>query len=155
MAGNYKAELDALQSWIWQTANVKAVLLQEAPPKVSRPVILWEPPGRKRDRNITRYTYVNRVTQYGKLYVSSMDQLDKIEEDLLADLEEKVGILPINDTNGNRVAWLKDVTIEFRNSETLDVPFTVTYESTYARTKPQVPPPATYVGTKITHQKLQ
>jgi hypothetical protein len=154
MAGNYKAELDALQAWIWKTAGVKAVTLQDAPPKLARPVILWEPPSRKRDRNLTRYSYVNAVTQYGKLYVSSLKQLDTIEEALLGDLEEKVGVLSITDAAGNLLGRLKQVEIAFQNSETLDVPFTIKYEVTYGRTRPVAPPPATFVGNKITTTKL-
>ena len=146
---NFEAELDALGRWIKGAANLNSIRLTQAPPAVARPVVLWEAAARGKDRNLDRYTYVNRVQQYGKLYVSSLDQLNDLENLLLADLEERVGVLPVF-AGGLAIGHLKAVEIEFSNSETLDVPFTVKYEVTYGRVMPDEAPPATYVGNKIT-----
>jgi hypothetical protein len=146
----YLEELDALQRWIYGTAGLTSMRLAEAPPKVARPVILWEPPFRGRDRNLGRYTYINRVQQYGKLYVTSLDQLTDYQEKLLGDLEEKVGVLPVFDSTGVKVADLKNVELEFNRSESLDVPFIIRYEIAYARTRPAAAPNATTVYNKKT-----
>ena len=151
----YDQELVALQRWVKATAGLNSVRLRDAAPKVARPIILWETPGRKKDRNLSRYLYVNRVTQYGRLYVSSLDQLIEKQEALLNDLEEKVGVLPVYGDSGTVVASLKAVDLVFPESQgvnisSLDVPFSIKYEVTYARTKPVEPPPATYVGTRVT-----
>lgn len=151
----YLEELDALQRWIKGVANLNSFRLSEAPPKVARPIILWEPPFRSRDRNLTRYQYVTRVQQYGKLYVQSLEQFGQLSDLLLFDIEEKVGVLPIYSA-GAVAGRLKQVGIEFRQSEGLDVPFIITYEATYGRTKPEMPPPATYVGNRFEiHEKGQ
>lgn len=152
MAGSYVLELESLQRWVKAVAGFNSMRLTMAPPKVARPIIIWEAPQRLRDRSISRYKYVNRVLQYGKLYVSNLDELNEVQDKLLTDLEDKTGVLPYYDSNGNRVGWLKAVEIEFTNSEGLDVPFIIRYEATYSRTKPADPPAATYVGTKVTTQ---
>lgn len=146
----YLAELEALQRWAYETAGLTSYRLSEAPPKVARPVILFEPPQRSRDRNLGRYTYVNRVQQYGKLFVQSLDQLADLQDKLQHDLEEKVGLLYVYDSNGAPVTRLKNVEVVFNRSESLDVPFIITYEATYGRTKPTPAPAATKVANKIT-----
>lgn len=151
----YLEELDALQRWIYGTAGLTSYRLTEAPPKLSRPVVLLEPPHRGKDRNLGRYSYVNRVQQYGKLHVTSLYKLTEYQEALLTDIEEKVGILPVYNSNGEQIARLKNVEIEFKNTTDLDVPFTITYEATYGRTRPVQPPAASYVGNKVTTQDLK
>lgn len=151
----YKEEIDAIQRWIWATASLKSYRLSEAPPNVSRPAILWEPPARSRERNLGRYSFVNRVQQYGKLYVSSFDQLADLQDALTADLENKVGVLPVFDQAGQQIGRLKQARLVFQHTETLDVPLYLEYEATYARTRPAVPPAATHVGTKITKGDLE
>lgn len=146
----YLEELDALQRWIYGTAGLTSLRLSEAPPKVARPVILWEAPGRGRDRNLGRWTYVNRVQQYGKLYVTSLDQLASYQEALLGDLEEKVGVLSVYNSQGAVIAKLKNVSIEFNTTQALDVPFIIRYEATYGRTRPAAAPAATRVVNKRT-----
>jgi hypothetical protein len=84
-----------------------------------------------------------------------VDQLLELQESLLADLEEKVGVLPVYDNDGVVIANLKAVELVFPESQgvnisSLDVPFSVKYEVTYTRIKPVDPPPVTYVGTGIT-----
>lgn len=146
---NFEAELDAIGRWIKGAANLNSIRLQLAPPAVARPVILWEPAARSTSRNLSRYLYVTKVQQYGKLYVVSLDQLNEYENLLLADLEERVGLVPVF-AGAQTIGHLEAVEIEFSNSETLDVPFTVRYEVTYSRVTPEAAPPATYVGNKIT-----
>jgi len=150
----YDQELSALQRWVKATAGLNSVRLRDAAPKVARPIILWETPGRKKDRNLSRYLYVTKVTQYGRLYVNSVDQLIDLQESLLGDLEEKVGVLPVYGNEGAVIAYLKAVELIFPESQginitSLDVAFHITYEATYSRTKPVDPPPATFVGTRV------
>ena len=145
---DYLKELTAIQTWVKAVTGLNSYRLREAKPKVARPVILWENPSRSRDRNISRYQYVNRVRQYGRLFVSSLDEALTIQEQLLKDLEEKVGVLAIEE-NGVKLGVLKAVEIEFTDSDSLDIPFNIVYEVTYGRTRPADPPNATTVTTKI------
>lgn len=149
---DYSKELTAIQTWIKSVTGLNSYRLSEAKPKLSRPVILWEVPSRSRDRNISRYVYVNKVRLNGRLFVKSLNSANSIQEQLIKDIEEKVGLLPIMD-NGVQVALLKAVTIEFSESDSLDIPFSITYEVTYSRTRPAEPPAATTVVTKITSQQ--
>ncbi len=149
----YEKELEALQRWVKSVAGLNSVRLSDAQPKVARPVILWETPSRSKDRNLSRYQYVNKVTQYGRLYVNSLDQLLVFQENLLGDLEERVGVLPIY-ADGTVIANLKAVELVFTDNQgqsisSLDVPFGIKYEVTYGRTRPIVPPPATTVTTRV------
>jgi hypothetical protein len=144
---DYIKELEVIQTWIKATAGLNSYRLKEANPKVGRPVILWETPSRGRDRNISQYQYVNRVRRYGKLFVESADQADDIQEKLIKDLEEKQGVLPIKD-GVTMVGYLKAITIDFGEGVGLDIPFTIQYEATYGRTRPQQPPPASKVTNK-------
>lgn len=145
----FERELDALQRWIYAAAGLKSMRLTASPPQVARPVILWQAPHRRKARDNSRWQYVNAVTQYGKLYVSNLDQLNDLQAKLLKDLEEKVGVLEVFDQDGLKIALLKEVSIEFTNSTTLDVPIAIRYEATYGRTRPTLPPPAKTVYTKI------
>ncbi|MCO5387797.1 MAG: hypothetical protein NHB14_20740 [Desulfosporosinus sp.] len=144
---DYLKELEAIQTWIKAVASLNSYRLKEAKPKVARPVILWENPNRTPPRNISQYQYVVSVRQYGRLFVSSVDQAQDVQEKLIKDLAEKYGVLPITE-NGETVGMIKAVDIEFTNSESLDVPFNVRYEVTYGRTRPVEPPPATTVRTR-------
>lgn len=146
---DYDREIDALGRWLVAAAGLKSMRLMQSPPKVARPVILWQAPHRQRDRNISRYQYVNAVTQYGKLYATSLDQLNDLQEKLLKYLEDRDGILDVFDTNGVKIAILKEVEVEFMNAENLDVPIRVRYEATYGRPRPDLPPPAKTVYTKL------
>lgn len=146
---DYLKELAAIQTWIKAAAGLNSYRLKEAKPKVARPVILWEIPSRSKDRNLSQYLYVNKVRQYGKLFVSSLEEADRIQEDLTKDLEDRYNIIPIMD-GVNTIARLKAVQLEFNEANGLDIPFSVVYEVTYSRTRPQDPPPATKVGTKVT-----
>jgi hypothetical protein len=149
---NYLAELDALGRWLMATANLGHVRLQEAPPTVTRPVAAWEAPDRVRDRPITKYVYVTKVTQYGKLLIRNLDDLVNIQELLLDSLEELDHRLPVYDSDAadaKQVGTLENVEITFNTSDNTDVPFNVKYEATYTRTAPPDPGPATTVGTSI------
>jgi hypothetical protein len=150
----YLQEIETLQRWIKQAAGLNSMRLQAAPPKVARPVILWETDGRPPGTNLSRWVWVDNVTWYGKLYAASLDQLLVLQEALRFDLEEKAGVLPVLDGAGNEIAKLKNVQISFGNNGTLDVPIEVRYLATYSRTTPPAVPAATYVGTKITTNKL-
>jgi hypothetical protein len=147
---SYIQELDAIGRWIKATASLNSMRLVEAPPKVARPIVLWEAPNRRTDRNISRYIYVKRTSQYATLYVKSLDQLGVIMDKLETNLEERVGVLPIYDSMNTQIGLLKAVEIEFNNSENLNVPITVQYEATYSRVQPDPLPAATSVTNKIT-----
>lgn len=144
----YIQELDAIQRFMKSAANLNSWRLQEAPVEVSRPVILWLPPNRQKDRHINRYLYVKRVSQYGTLYVNSLDQLGTLMDQLENSLEEKESLLPIFD-GPNEVGILKAVSVEFQQAENLDVPIIVRYEASYARAKPPEIPGASSISTKI------
>lgn len=148
----FEQEIDALQRWVKTAAGLNSMRLIAAPPKVARPVILWENPHRGKDRNVSRWQYVNKVQQFGKLFVNSFDEAARIQQQLSLDLEEKVGVLPIYEA-GNQVALLKAVEITFKNSQDLDIPIIVTYEATYSRQRPDVAPPASFVGTKLRYRE--
>jgi len=147
---DYEKELDTVQRWIKSTAGLNSWRRNVAPPKLPRPVIVWESPHRGRDRHLSRYSYVQKVTYYGKLYVNSLDESLRIQEQLSQDIEDKCGLLEVLDADKNRIAWLKEVEVSFDETEGLDVPFTISYEVTYARKKPTAPPSALKVTQKVT-----
>lgn len=145
---SYKAEIDALQRWLKSSAGLNSVRLKEAQTVVARPVILWETPNVVPGRRIDSYSYLKSVSQYGKLYVKSLDQLLEIQEAITVYLDESQNILPVYGSDGAQVGHLKNVTIELKESETLDVPITVKYEAAYGRTRPADPGPAASVTIK-------
>lgn len=146
----YLAELSALQRWIKETVNIDSYRLTAAPPQLARPVVLWEAPTRGKDRSINRWAYVNKVTQYGKLYVAHIDQLAAVQDTLMSDLEERVGVLPLyGGSNGGVVTILKRCEITFNTAENLNIPFNVVYEVTYARVRPAPAPHATSVANRF------
>lgn len=148
----YEQEIDALQRWIKKAAGLNSIRLNSVPPKVPRPVILWENPNRGKDRNVSRWQYVTKVQQFGKLFVNSFDEAARLQQQLTIDLEERVGVLPIYE-NGNQVALLKAVEITFKNSQDLDIPIIVTYEATYTRKRPEAAPAASFVGHRLVNQE--
>lgn len=148
----YNEELEALQRWVKATADLNSIKLKESMPALTRPVIVWETPSRGRNQNLSRYKYTVKVIQFGKLYVKDVGQGNDLQDALISDLEERVGVLPIyrrQDGVDVQVAILKQATIEFDPAETLEIPFKITYEATYTRTKPEPYPQATYVGLRI------
>ncbi|MEK4879333.1 hypothetical protein [Paenibacillus sp. FSL R5-0908] len=155
---SYQQELDALQRWIWSVASLKSYRLAEAPPKIARPAIVWEAPDRSQDRNLSRWQYVNKVKQYGKLYVTKLDQLIDLQDLLGMDLSEEdrtrgkyINQLPVYEHTGADaviIGQLREVYIIFGNGESMDTPMRVEYEVTYRRNQTIAPPP-TEVFTKV------
>lgn len=144
-------ELDALQRWVVASAGLSSIRLNVAPPKLARPVILWETPQRGQVTNVSRWKYTQTVTQFGKLYAANLDKLTEYQASLTLDLEERLGTLQVfdNDTAGGVViGHLKKAAIRFENSETLDVPFNIRYEVSYGRNRGTIPGPAVTVTTK-------
>lgn len=150
---DYQKELEAIQTWIKSTTNLNSLRLREAKPKEPRPIILFEMPSRSKDRAIDAYTYVNKVKQFGKLFVMNLDEAADIQEKLIKSLEDNYNIIQVNGDSAQPIGKLKAVAIEFENTDTIDIPFTITYEVTYGRTKPAAPPPASTVKNTI-HLKI-
>lgn len=146
---DYLKELETLQTWIKGVTGLGSWRLKDMPPKLSRPVIVFESPNRRKDRELSQYQYIMKVQRFGKLYVKSTDNLDEIQEQLFKDLENKYNVIEIKDGE-TLIALLKAVEIEFEDVDGLDVPFVINYEATYSRIVPEAAPPATFVGTKIT-----
>lgn len=148
----YTQEIDAVQRWLYGTARLPSYRLEAAPPKLARPVVVWEAPSRQTARNLSRWQYVKKVTQFGKIYVADLAQLLKYQDLLEKDLEERVNQLPVFDTEGQAgvvVGQLRDVQLIFDHTEsTLDIQLRVSYEATYSRTR-EIAPPPTDVYTRI------
>lgn len=144
----FEYELSSIQRWIKGAVGLNSLRLTATPPKVARPVILWEAPQRGRDRNTSRYTYVNRVRQYGRLFVHNLDQLLDYQARLQLNLEDRENILDVYDDNGAKIGHLKNVSLHFETDTGLDVPFRVEYEVGYARSRPAAPPPPKDVYTR-------
>lgn len=151
--GDYQKELETITKWIYDTTGVKGLKLDNDRTRQGRPFILYEIPWRGRDRNITRYKYVNEVRQYAKLFVRSAMEALEIQEKLLKDIEDKDNILEIKDSQGNTIGLLKEVNINFPDSQGLEVNFNIQYEVTYSRPKPDEPPAADFVGNRISVEK--
>ncbi|WP_138751120.1 hypothetical protein [Paenibacillus sinopodophylli] len=147
MENYFTYELEAITRWVKATAGLSSMLLSAAPPTVARPVILWEAPQRSRDRNISRYVFVNKVRQYGRLFAADLLKLLDYQARLQLDLEDRDGLLEVFDRTGTVIGKLKEVTVRFETSEALDVPFSVEYEATYSRNRPVDPPAASTVIT--------
>lgn len=145
---DYDVELNALQTWIKEVADLGSWRLAEMPPKLPRPVIVFEAPSRRKIRELSQYEYVMRVQQFGKLYVKTTTRLAEVQNLLFKDLEDRFNVLEV--VEGVNTGHLKAVVLEFEDTEILDVDFSITYEATYSRIKPTDPPPATEVFTKIT-----
>ncbi|NIK67933.1 hypothetical protein [Paenibacillus sp. BK720] len=147
-------EIDALQRWIYATAKLPSYRLGAAPPKLPRPVIIWEAPSRPASKNISRWKYRKNVTQFGKFYAADLGQLLNYQDTLEKDLEEKMGRLPVYEQEGpgaKIVGQLQNVQIIIDNTDqTLDVQIRVTYEATYSRNRDTAPPPTEVFTTVVT-----
>lgn len=146
----YKQEIDALGRWVYQVAGLASHRLSSAPPKVARPVILWETPTRTKGDNFGNYLYTRRTSQFGKLYVNTLDQLadlmDKLEKDL-GDRNEYLPVYATDQAAAEQIGRLQKVQLDFNTSQNVDVPITIRYESVYSRPIPIDPGPATFIGT--------
>ncbi len=154
----YKEELDALGRWVYQTAGLRSHRLSEAPPKVARPVILWEGPTRRKSRELGNYSFLRQVTQYGTLYVTNLDQLADLLDKLEKDIAERNDLLPMYENDqatAQRIGWLKNVELETNNAENLDMPITVRYTVQQNRLQPVEAPPAVKVETKLRQGALE
>lgn len=148
---NFEYELKAIQRFIKTTAGLNSWRRTATAPKLARPVVLWESPYSGRTQHISRWTYQQNKKYYGKLYVNDITECIKLQETLICGLEDLCGVLPVLDNNGNRVGWIRDAVLEFNDaSDTLEIPFTLSYEVTYARKKPEAPPAPRVIGTKVT-----
>lgn len=145
---DFEYELEALGRWVKATANLNSMRLMAAPPRVARPIILWEAPQRQRLKNTARYLFVNQVRQYGKLFAKDLDQLLEYQTRLQLDLEDRENTIDIFGADGQKIGWLKNISMYFETSVGLDVPFQIEYEVGYARNRPVVPPPPKYVHTR-------
>jgi hypothetical protein len=154
----YMQELDALQRWIWTTAQLPSFRLTAAPPKLARPVVVWEAPSRSQDRNLGRWQYVTKVTQYATLYAADLAQLIGCQDLLGLDLADEtlerkkyINQLPVFDQEGPTgvvIGQLREVRLHFGNAQGLDVPLRIEYEASYSRKRVIAPAP-TSVATKI------
>lgn len=145
----FEYELLSIQRWIKGAVGLNSMRLEASPARVARPVILWEAPQRVRAWNTSRYKFVNQVRQFGRLFAHNLDQLLDYQGRLQLDLEDRENILDVYDGSGEKIGWLKNVTLFFETDTGLDVPFRVEYEVGYARRKPEAPPPPREVYTKM------
>lgn len=150
---DYVLELKAVQTWLKSASGLNSWRRTNAPPTLPRPVILWESPFRGRARHLHRYAYVQNVRYYGKLFVNSVDEVLLLQQKLSEDIENRCGLLDVLDDNGVKVGLLKSVEVEFNETEGLDVPFRLSYEVAYTRTKPVDPPAPIHVYTKVTSRQ--
>ena len=150
---DYLLELTAVQTWLKSAAGLNSWRRSNAPPTLSRPVILWESPFRGRARHLHRYAYVQTVRYYGKLFVNSVDEVLILQQRLSEDIENRCGLLDVLNKDGVKVGILKSVEVEFNETEGLDVPFRLSYEVAYTRTKPEPPPAPLHVYTKVTSKE--
>ena len=97
----YSKELTAIQMWLKSTAGLNS-FKRGTNVNLSRPVVLFDVPGRGRARHLTRYSYVQTVTWPCTLYVDTLDEAVRYQEALVSDLEEACrrfgfdgGVLPM------------------------------------------------------------
>lgn len=150
---DYVLELKAVQTWLKSASGLNSWRRTNAPPTLPRPVILWESPFRGRARHLHRYAYVQNVKYYGKLFVNSVDEVLVLQQRLSEDIENRCGLLDVLNKEGAKVGLLKSVELEFNETEGLDVPFRLSYEVAYTRTKPTEPPAPIHVYTKVTNRQ--
>ena len=117
--------------WLKSTAGLNS-FKRGTNVNLSRPVVLFDVPGRGRARHLTRYSYVQTVTWPCTLYVDTLDEAVRYQEVLVSDLEDRCNVLEIKE-DGKHVGWLKNVVARFNNGESLDATFTLTYEVAYKR----------------------
>lgn len=127
----YSKELTAIQTWLKSTAGLNS-FKRGTNLNLSRPVVLFDVPGRSRAKHLTRYSYVQTVTWPCTLYVDTLDEAVRYQEALVSDLEDRCNVLEISE-NGKRVGWLKNVVAKFINGDSLDATFTLTYDVAYKR----------------------
>lgn len=147
---SYEHELTAIQTFLKKNAGLNSWRRSAVPPKLARPVVLWESPYRGRAQHLSRWAYRQTVKYYGKLFVNDITEGNALQEQLIRSLENECGVLPVTDKD-SRIGWIKNALFEFNDaSDSLDVPFTLSYEVAYARTRPEAPPAPRVVGTKVT-----
>lgn len=127
----YSKELTAIQTWLKSTAGLNS-FKRGTNLNLSRPVVLFDVPGRSRAKHLTRYSYVQTVTWPCTLYVNTLDEAVRYQETLVSDLEDRCNVLEISE-NGKRIGWLKNVVAKFINGDSLDATFTLTYDVAYKR----------------------
>lgn len=149
----YKQEIDALGRWVFGVAGLRSHRLSAAPPQVARPVILWEAPSRVKGLNLGNYHYTKKTSQFGKLYVTHLDQLADLIDTLEKHLGDNYEALPIYESDQAAAAvvgYLRNVEFDISTAQKVDVPITVKYEAIYSRPLPEVLPAATKIFTKFT-----
>lgn len=129
---DYDKELNAIQTWLKSTAGL-ASFKRGVSLSLSRPVVLFDSPGRSRSKHLTRYAYVQTVSVFGTLYVDSLDECLIYQNALLQDLEDKCGVVDVVDDKGNLEGRLKNANLKFKEGDSLDVAFTLTYDVAYKR----------------------
>ncbi|WP_444506004.1 hypothetical protein [Cytobacillus kochii] len=148
----YKQEIDALGRWVYKTAGLRSHRLSSAPPKVARPVILWESPNRRQGRYLGRYSFIRSISQYGTLYVDSLDQLaevlDKLEK-YLADYDNMLPLYESESLEAAQVGWLKQVELDVNTAQSVNIPIIIKYEATIGRPRPEEMPSAIKVVTNL------
>lgn len=148
---DYETELTAVQTFIKKAAGLNSWRRTAVPPKLARPVVLWESPYRGRARHLSRWTYQQTIKYYGKLFVNDVAESNRLQELLIQRLEDTCGVLPLTDDKGNRIGWIKNAVFEFNDaSDSLDISFTLSYEVAYERARPTEPPAPRYVSTRVT-----
>lgn len=147
---DYELELKAVQTWLKASSGLNSWKRTVAPPHLPRPVVLWESPYRGRARNLSRYAYTQTIKYYGKLFINGVDEALDIQNRLVVDLEDRCGTIPILDATGAQAGYIKAAQLVFNETEGLDVPFTLSYEVSYSRKRPEAIPPPKYVYTKVT-----
>lgn len=128
----YDKEIKAVQSWLKNTAGLNS-FKRGVNLKLSRPVVLFDSPGRSRARHLTRYAYVQTVSLFGTLYVDSLDECIAYQNTLLQDLEDRTGVLDVVDDTGKLEGRLKNAELKFKEGDSLDIGFTLTYDVAYKR----------------------
>lgn len=147
---DYELELTAIQTWLKASSGLNSWKRTVAPPKLPRPVVLWESPYRSRARNLSRYAYTQTVKYYGKLFINSVDEVLRLQNVLTSDLEDRCGVISVLDSAKEQVGFIKSASLVFNETEGLDVPFTLSYEVSYSRKRPEAVPPPKYIYTKVT-----
>jgi len=140
-------EMTAIQTWVKSITGLNSWLLKMAPTKLPRPVIIFDMRSPGTSYNMTRYEYVIPVRQYGRLCVNSVEEAQKYQGLLLADLGEKCNVVPVIE-GSNIIRRLKNVQFDFVGQD-LEGAFVLTYEVSYFRTRPAEAPHATRVVNRI------
>ena len=74
--------------WLKSTAGLNS-FKRGSSVNLSRPVVLFDVPGRGRARHLTRYAYVQTVTWPCTLYVDTLGEAVRYQEALVSDLEDR------------------------------------------------------------------